>query len=359
MKASIIVPAYNTGEKITGCIESILRQTERDFELIIIDDGSTDNTAAILEKYKVADRRVVIISKANGGVSSARNCGLSNARGDYIVFVDSDDYVPLDMLEKLESALLRHNSDLVMGKMYHVEMGTGKVREHKLESPLLECATNPNIPDKFKKIITGYALHRGVAYSNLAKIYKGDIIRKFHIRFDETKSYCEDVLFNISYFRHISTVDVEDYYYYYALDNENSLTKHYDEKFPSITEEVYSEFISLFSDMGFMDEYLETSMGIQLLKSMWDLVFRLLSGKYAEVSEADRITLSVNILEMQVVRELMGKYRKKYNVCGDSMIGKIAALCYCNGHERVTVHAIKGFVILREKIRIGSRDKSL
>ena len=98
---SVIVPVYNVEKYINRCIESVLAQTYRNFELILVDDGSPDNCGAICDDYASKDRRIRVIHKENGGVSSARNAGLDSAGGDYILFVDSDDYITPEHIELL------------------------------------------------------------------------------------------------------------------------------------------------------------------------------------------------------------------------------------------------------------------
>ena len=103
MKYSVIVPIYNREKSIKKCVDSILRQSEKDFELILVDDGSTDNSLNICKDFEKTDNRIIVIHKENGGVSSARNAGIDVARGKYVVFVDSDDYVDnnyLDVFDK-------------------------------------------------------------------------------------------------------------------------------------------------------------------------------------------------------------------------------------------------------------------
>lgn len=92
-KISVIVPVYNVEKYLSRCIDSIISQTFSDFELILVDDGSTDSSGKICDEYGKKDGRVKVIHKRNGGLSSARNCGLENAKGNYICFVDSDDWI--------------------------------------------------------------------------------------------------------------------------------------------------------------------------------------------------------------------------------------------------------------------------
>ncbi len=111
---SVIVPVYNAGDFIAECIESILAQTVNDFELILIDDGSSDDSAGICDEYRQKDPRVRVIHKKNEGPSSARNEGLEKARGKYICFIDSDDSVRIDFLEKLYNVLTADKADMVL-----------------------------------------------------------------------------------------------------------------------------------------------------------------------------------------------------------------------------------------------------
>ena len=97
-KVSVIIPVYNAQNYLSECIDSVLRQTMQDFEVICIDDGSSDDSYSILKKYEETDERVVLLSQTNQGVSAARNVGIDKTRGEYIYFLDSDDYIEPNML---------------------------------------------------------------------------------------------------------------------------------------------------------------------------------------------------------------------------------------------------------------------
>ena len=94
MKISIVIPTYNSEKYIARCLDSVLAQEERDFEAIVVNDGSKDKTAVLVEEYVKKDKRIILINQENGGVSKARNTGLDRAQGEYIFFVDSDDWIP-------------------------------------------------------------------------------------------------------------------------------------------------------------------------------------------------------------------------------------------------------------------------
>ena len=102
-KISIVIPAYNAEKYLSQCLDSIINQTLKDIEIICVNDGSTDRTGAILDSYKLIDNRIIVIHKENKGQSMARNTGMAIASGDYIGFVDSDDFVDLEMFELLQT----------------------------------------------------------------------------------------------------------------------------------------------------------------------------------------------------------------------------------------------------------------
>ena len=111
---SVVVPAYNSEKFIDKCIDSLLSQTCKDFELILVDDGSVDDTLSVLNFYAEKDSRVRVLHQENGGHTSARNLGLAHSRGEYILFVDSDDWLDLDALEKCENEIRENNSDIII-----------------------------------------------------------------------------------------------------------------------------------------------------------------------------------------------------------------------------------------------------
>ncbi len=116
-KVSVIIPVYNGEKYLDNCIKSVANQTYKNLEIIVIDDGSTDRTVDICEEWKEKDHRVRVLHKPNGGRGSARNAGLAMATGEYIHFVDADDWIEEDAIESLYKALIKNNSDIVVGNM--------------------------------------------------------------------------------------------------------------------------------------------------------------------------------------------------------------------------------------------------
>lgn len=113
-KFSVVIPVYNVGQYIIHCMESVIDQTLKDIEIICINDGSTDQSLAIVEKYRETDHRIMIIDKKNGGLASARNAGLKAVRGEYVLFVDSDDYLESNTCDRLYMEFMQTNADIVV-----------------------------------------------------------------------------------------------------------------------------------------------------------------------------------------------------------------------------------------------------
>lgn len=135
-KISVIVPVYNVEKYIEECISSIMRQTFDNLEIILVDDGSTDNSGKICDELAKKDLRINVIHQSNQGLSAARNTGLKHAMGDYISFIDSDDYIHIDMLNKLYEAIINSDSDLAICNYKYVYMQDFVGKHVDYQSPM-------------------------------------------------------------------------------------------------------------------------------------------------------------------------------------------------------------------------------
>lgn len=173
-KISIIVPVYNVEEYLSNCIDSILNQTFKDFELILVNDGSTDNSLDICKHYKNIDNRIFIIDKKNGGVSSSRNAGLDIAKGEYIGFVDSDDYIHPQMYEILYHQIIKNKADISMcnyEEVYNYDESYFKYNENNKPDTIIECLSNIQ---SLEMIDSPETVSFVVAWN---KLYKRDIFK--------------------------------------------------------------------------------------------------------------------------------------------------------------------------------------
>lgn len=192
---SIIIPIYNVESYIETCIDSILCQSFKDFELILINDGSIDGTPNICERLSRIDNRIKYISKPNEGVSRTRNLGISVATGKYICFIDSDDYVEKDFLINLYNHA-QGDSDMIVGNWKILDKGN--LVDSRFDFPQDFCSAKAINKDHFRLI-------NQIVYI-WSSAYKNDIIKSNGIKFNEKMDYCEDVLFFISYFDKCNTI---------------------------------------------------------------------------------------------------------------------------------------------------------
>lgn len=205
---SIIVPVYNAEKTIGRCIDSILGQQYTDFELLLVDDGSKDGSGAICDSYALADSRVQVIHKENTGVSDTRNIGISRARGVYLQFLDSDDWITPDATKLLVEAAGEHNCDLVISDFYRVVgervSRKGDIDEDRVLTREEYAAHMMEQPADF---------YYGVLWN---KLYRRDIVESHRLRMDPELSWCEDFMFNLEYIRHAQrfyALQVPIYYY--------------------------------------------------------------------------------------------------------------------------------------------------
>lgn len=200
-KLSVIVPVYNTEKYLSKCLDSLTGQTLSDIEIICINDCSTDNSLAILNEYATRDNRIEVINfKENCGVSIARNTGIDVATGEYIGFVDSDDFIDSDFYEKLYNKAMETQADAVKGNVYDCD-------ENGNNPTLTEFY---DINDKVRKNKANFL------YGFTSGIYKTNLIKKHNICFPENISYFEDPYFNVAVtliFNKIETIDSARYYY--------------------------------------------------------------------------------------------------------------------------------------------------
>lgn len=201
MKVTVIIPVYNAEKYLDECIQSVLNQSFKDFELLLINDGSTDDSGIICDAYRASDSRVKVFHKKNGGVSSARNLGIENAVGEWITFIDADDYIPENYFKALESETL---ADLILQGLTYVEKGlVVKHTSYHSEELVLE------------KFMLKYSVYPYFS-SSCSKLYRHEILRQHKIFFNERLTFGEDTLFNLLYLQHcklIATSDLSAYCY--------------------------------------------------------------------------------------------------------------------------------------------------
>lgn len=212
---SIIIPAYNAGKYIARTIEGVMHQTIADWELIIVDDGSKDDTPCICDAFAAKDTRIQVVHKSNGGVSAARNTGLDKAQGRYITFLDADDYFVPQYLEALTHSI----GDAELSAFPYKEVCSD--------------AELPSVFEAFEPTSGQYTLQEGyihlvkkrLLHSPCCKLFVNEVITEYAIRFEETVAMGEDLLFNLAYLEHVTTLVIGDQEVYYYIRENSQLSR--------------------------------------------------------------------------------------------------------------------------------------
>ena len=215
IKISVIIPVYNVEKYLRRCLDSVINQTFRDLEIICVNDGSTDGSAEVLEEYKNKDKRIVLLNRENAGPGAARNAGLKIAKGKYISFIDSDDWIDLDFFEKLYTAAEKYDADAACAEIIRTYPSGKTLKKCEIaQEKVLQTCT-----EKYKK----FNIPKNCYVWN--KIYKKSELDKLQLFFREDLLMCEDVQFTTKfmYFSN-KVVTVPGVKYYYWV-NEKSVSR--------------------------------------------------------------------------------------------------------------------------------------
>ena len=257
-KISVIVPVYKTEKYLHRCVDSILAQTYTDFELLLIDDGSPDNSGAICDEYAAKDNRIRVFHKDNGGVSSARNIGIQQSKGEYTIHVDSDDWVEPHMLEELYRKAKSEDADMVICDCF-----VGDTYQETLMKQEPSSLNHEKVLEELFQHLEGYCVNKFVRRSCYIK---------YNIVFLEDLSWMEDLHFNASLLKNPIKVSYLPmaFYHYISGVNENSICVCYDntnriEKF-NYSKKLYDKFTSLLTNTS-ASIYAETRFGYDIVNN--------------------------------------------------------------------------------------------
>lgn len=251
---SIIIPVYNAEQYIAQCLESIISQTYKEIEILCINDGSSDNSIKILNEYKNKDSRIVVLDKENEGVSKTRNIGLKKAKGEYLMFVDADDWIDCDTCENAELAMQKNDCDVVLWSYISESQSR---QSKKMLFPNDITFEKKEVREKIHRRLIGICdeelTHPELADSLCTvwgKLYKKEIILENNISFVDLAQIgtYEDGIFNLEVFYYVNrAIYLNKTFYHYRRENENSITSKYREK-------LFSQWQNLF---WLMENYIE------------------------------------------------------------------------------------------------------
>lgn len=216
MKYSVIIPIYNAAATIGRCLDSLLRQPHDAVEILVVNDGSSDESGEICRRYARDHACIRYFEKENGGVSSARNLGLEKAAGEYILFVDSDDYVAADYFAVINQVITRQDPDIML-----FGLGCFGARDDVWQTGNFFAEQEVEIATFVRAASLAYLYS-----STTSKLFRRNIILENNLRFDENLLIGEDQAFIFAYTMHIKRIaSIENVLYHYAIENRNSLSQ--------------------------------------------------------------------------------------------------------------------------------------
>ena len=302
MKVSIIVPVYNVEEYLEKCLDSLINQTFKDIEIIIVNDGSPDNSEKIINKYIEKYHNIKYLKKKNGGLSSARNYGIKHAKGEYILFIDSDDYIENNMTELMYNKIINDNSDIVVCE-FNYDFGNKKIRSYSN----LDYTSDPK-----KK----YLLTPPMA---CIRMYKKELFND--IKFREG-IYYEDLEINpkmVLYAKKISFLD-EALYNYVIRDNSIMRTREFNNKLHDIYDVLDYNYKLLNNDYPNEVEYMYITH-----------LLRTASLRFLDYKEGrEELNKIVLIIKDKFPNWNKNKYFRKSNI-------KIRLICYLAFYKQKTL----------------------
>lgn len=320
-KVSIIVPIYNSEKYLSRCIESILNQTYTNIEIILINDGSNDQSGEICDGYAKNDNRIIVVHKKKSGVSDSRNEGIKLCSGEYIHFVDSDDYIDENMTELLYAAMQHNKSDLVICGHKIIDNTTGICKLKSYLHDEIICGF-----EKFMNIFDILYLN-GHLHSPCNKMYKKRIINEFNIVFDSKIDLGEDLIFNLELIKKCNSFFIISSCPYNNIlyNDSNTLSTKYRVNMYEIQKLLFEHVIALYTNV------LDYSQQIKDLENEYTRALIsnivLYDANYGGVTDynthiekmkkirGDKVLIkSINNLEFKLIQEKLIKFFLQRNI---------------------------------------------
>ncbi len=297
MKVSIIIPIYNVEDYLVKCLDSVINQTYKDIKIILVNDGSLDNSQLIIDEYKIKDKRILALTKTNGGLSDARNYGLNYVESEYIFFLDSDDYLQNDAIELLVHSAMKYDSDLVFCDYNEIDVvvNSSKAITSNTELNGVDFNNNPNILNE-------------MPHCAWNKLYRFSLFKDFKITFPKGLYY-EDVATSPKIYLHAKKISYV----------KKPLINYLVNRPGNITGTISNKVLDIVQDLQIINDYYKTNDSFTLLKNELELFnIRLIYDNLWKMKYTDNIELidslfenSFNLLDANFTNWRNNKYFNK------------------------------------------------
>lgn len=293
LKYSLVVSIYGVEKYLTKCIDSIINQSYKNLEIILVDDGSIDGSGAICDSYALKDYRVKVIHKKNEGLGKARNTGLAYASGDYILFIDGDDFLDLSLIEICNNYLKKEKYDIISYdfKKYYNDDNLEKEQPNRGIKVYRQKSILSEILPKMIYDISGDSCINGSAWS---KAYSLKFLRTNRFKFVSEREYIsEDLYTNLYLFSYVNTLAIiPNKLYYYRQNNNNSLTRTYKKDRLDKNNYQYYEAIKLANQLGYSYK-IKNNLAFQYLANIFGLFDTILNCKTLDKKEKKKEILNI------------------------------------------------------------------
>lgn len=314
IKVSIVVPVYKVEPYLNQCVSSILAQTLNDIEVILVDDGSPDRCGQMCDEWAEKDSRIVVYHKSNGGLMSAWKYGVERAKGDYIGFVDSDDWVEPEMFGTLYAEASLHDADMVMSGFITQE---GEHRENGGDSFVSGTFDRAEITNEIfpRLIVCDYVSHRGIFPNRWSKLFRKDILLRAMPYCDESVSLGEDLLTLLACFLYAQKVRIVNgvYLYHYRINDQSMIQSYSDakyEKFKRMHERLLD--VNAVSPFDFSEQIHQDYISLLLVQIECEILF---SGKpKTELKQRLKAHYRDEIAPLLGSKEFLAKFSRKHNM---------------------------------------------
>lgn len=308
---SVIVPMYKVEKYIERCLDSLVKQTFQDIEIICVDDGSPDKSGEIAERYAVQDKRIKVIHKKNAGLGMARNTGLKFANGKYVMFVDSDDFLSLNLVEDLINASVENHADTVIAGYSRFKNGLSSIVKNPLEDHVFQG--KDIITDILYKMIgTKRDGTDGINMAVWRVLFSLDLIKKNNLFFPSEREFIsEDIIFDLYYYPNSTCVSgIKNAGYQYCL-NEGSLTEKYNPNRFQMGKKLFLEKRKILEEQGIYngvkDRTEESFLQYSRYSIKSEVKYASENGKEKTIANIESIILDDDLKKM--VEERTGKHK--------------------------------------------------